>query len=1654
MISFTPVEALQVNTATSGSQSPPKVLLLDDGRLLYVWIDNATADNGTDMEIQARIYNADGTPATGQISLNSLAAVDGWNEYDWDNLDVDLLPDGKVMLSYVRNTDEAGDDEPVFAIVEPTAGGLNIVVPTTTIQTNDTTTFESPPVTTVLDNGTVLFVWSKNGGADDTTSMTLQGRIYNPATQTFTGPEFRVGNVAVDGSNGYDVDNLSVIQLTNGNVVVSWVRANPEVGQDEPVYTILSQTGAVIRPTTEIEGTDDETQISEWESPAQIVALSDGRWMATWVNDGLADNRTSMTIEARIFNADGTPATGDIRIGTSGVDGSDEADNPAFNITEIGGGRVVIGYARNLAFGDTLPVFTIIDPATGTTIASEISIAQFPDHPWAGPPVIEALGTSGYFVAVFADGNQYNNGPTGLNFRIFDVNGNPVTGDVQLAAAESGAAMSGLGNFDWSSVDVVYNPTNGTFVVGWVGTNDGSGTGVFSSGPIDVSGFTGDGPGMPPTDEVVVGGETDEVLGDVLDLSGMTEDVTVTFSAPETGVATEAATGDRLVFSEIERIVLGSGDDTVIGAAGAETIAGGGGNDQLMGAGGNDLLDGGSGDDVLMGGAGADTLIGGTGADALFGGDGDDDLLLGAGDLAEGGLGDDEFRVDPTLPGASGITVVGGEGGEEALLDATNNPDGRVGDVLDLRGLGQVVVAYTDNNPAAESGTATYFNSAGEQITITFSEIERVLTDADGVVSGLDAAETMAPGYIDAQGDQIDGTDGNDDSIRGNGGNDVIRAGQGNDTVSGGSGNDTIDGGAGNDTLSGDDGDDTFLLNPGFGTDSIQGGETGETLGDTLDARGLTEAVTVSFDSTEAGTVTGPSGTASFAEIERVLTGSGDDTVDGSGATGPLDVATGAGDDSLVGGAGDDRLAAGPGADVVAGGAGDDLIDLGAGDGVADTVVVADGDGADTVSGFAPPVLDAAGQPTTPNDLLDVTGLTDAAGNPLDVADVTVLVDGNGDPVLSFPNGESVTLAGVDPDLFRDPVTGVPNLDALAAIGIPDRRDGAVDGTAGADSIGPGFVDDEGDAVDGADGLNDTISAGAGNDTVDAGLGDDSVLGGDDDDVLSGGIGNDTIIGGTGDDQLFGGDGDDSLVGGEGNDTVDGGDGADFINTRTSPGLGVPNTALVFPDDPNTPQNESLLFSYPADADPDNDRDSVLGGAGNDTILTGDDDDTIFGGAGADQIDAGFDADLVFGGADDDSIQGGEGRDTLYGDDGDDVLYGGLSPLDPNFALSAAYDLEDAGQGTAADPDPLNNIDVLYGGDGNDRLYGLDDADQLFGGAGNDTLDGGIDNDQLFGGEGDDLLLGGQGRDTLDGGAGVDTLTGGAGVDVFVADGTGDLITDFDAVEGVGNNDPSDNDFVDLSAYYNETTLAAWNAANPGQTYGNPLGWLRADQADGILQEAGGLRLQKDGAAILGGALAAENTGVICFAAGTMIVTKAGERLVESLEVGDLVLTMDHGYQPIRWIGSKVVEGKGNLAPVEFDAGVLHNTRKLRVSPQHRMFLSGQKAQLLFGEAEVLAVARHLVDGKTVRQVECAEVEYFHILFDEHEIIYAEGAPSESFHPGQQGWGALAEETRKEILTLFPELGTIGFAAYGESARMTLKAHEARLAREALLFAS
>lgn len=177
-------------------------------------------------------------------------------------------------------------------------------------------------------------------------------------------------------------------------------------------------------------------------------------------------------------------------------------------------------------------------------------------------------------------------------------------------------------------------------------------------------------------------------------------------------------------------------------------------------------------------------------------------------------------------------------------------------------------------------------------------------------------------------------------------------------------------------------------------------------------------------------------------------------------------------------------------------------------------------------------------------------------------------------------------------------------------------------------------------------------------------------------------------------------------------------------------------------------------------------------------------------------------------------------------------------------------------------------------------------------------------------------------------------------------------------------------------------------------------------------------------------------TGVPCFTRGTLINTSYGLQSVESLRVGDHVITED-GPSDVLWIGRRFVsaeEMRANekLRPIRILAGALGNglpRRDLVVSRQHRMMLRSKIAERMFGEKQVLLPAVRLTGLPGIFIDKDAEtVEYFHILLENHAIIKAEGAPTESLFTGTQLLEALSEEARDELLTLFPEIADLDHA--------------------------
>jgi hypothetical protein len=135
----------------------------------------------------------------------------------------------------------------------------------------------------------------------------------------------------------------------------------------------------------------------------------------------------------------------------------------------------------------------------------------------------------------------------------------------------------------------------------------------------------------------------------------------------------------------------------------------------------------------------------------------------------------------------------------------------------------------------------------------------------------------------------------------------------------------------------------------------------------------------------------------------------------------------------------------------------------------------------------------------------------------------------------------------------------------------------------------------------------------------------------------------------------------------------------------------------------------------------------------------------------------------------------------------------------------------------------------------------------------------------------------------------------------------------------------------------------------------------------------------------------------VSFFAGTQITLASGAQVpVEKLQIGDMVLTLDHGPRPIRWIGHQTRRATGAAAPIRITAGTLHAARDLLLSPEHRLFVWQRHDTLGTGRAEVLVKAALLVNGSSVMRDEGGHIDSYQLLFDGREVIFAEGIAVES----------------------------------------------------------
>jgi hypothetical protein len=632
---------------------------------------------------------------------------------------------------------------------------------------------------------------------------------------------------------------------------------------------------------------------------------------------------------------------------------------------------------------------------------------------------------------------------------------------------------------------------------------------------------------------------------------------------------------------------------------------------------------------------------------------------------------------------------------------------------------------------------------------------------------------------------------------------------------------------------------------------------------------------------------------------------------------------------------------------------------------------------------------------------------------------VVGFVDGNtGD--LDTLQTVTVSSTLLDPSLNGQPVeiriikTGQDNeelhIDNVRASYSVLGPDGIVDGTNGDDTIGVGYVDAAGDAVtNGAD----IISSGAGNDIVNAG------------------DGNDIIDGGAGNDSMSGGDGNDVFVATEGTDTISGGAGTNTYNATGDAQSG------YSPD----LQDEAIVVNVGTQG-VDGSNDPGTYGDGSISLLNSggsasfEDIQVFIAGEGQDSGVVGGGVNLLSGSPTIPADDGNTDYNTVNVDGGEDDAKKITSSSDKADGIEEVFFAQDAGS--------FSNYKFRFSGNNGDDDGGDGEQDILFFDLEtfNDTfaLEIASENGTDFATQDQVVFTNATSR--------VDNNDGTVTVTYIGSNGNPHTVTvnpDNAEVLVYGDQTPIEaNDVINLSEAVrpvevvgidnNATGTFTPADGGPDITFG-PSGLTFSDILTGTNPVGSYNITGGDESGTIGGIefqnFEEVNFSVACFVRGTLIKTINGEVPIERLAVGDQVMTLDNGLQSIKWIGNtscsrSFLNQNPNLNAIEIQKDALGHgfpQKTLRVSPQHRFLIRSKISERLFGQSEVLVSAKKLLPLQGVRVLsDEPEIEYWHMLFSQHEIVWSNGALTESLFTGREAMKGVSMEAAKEISMLFPEI--------------------------------
>jgi Ca2+-binding RTX toxin-like protein len=572
-----------VNSTPEDGQFSPRTTALVDGRFVVAWNTN---DNGTDLDIRARVYEADGSAAGDDFIVSTNAAG---NQVDPD---VTTLSDGRFIITW--QTGNPGQDVEIRARIFNADGapaGVDFALEATTAGG-----YSTAPTVEALADGRFVVAWSFEGD--------IRARIYE-SDGTSAAPELIVGtrqqNLQI---------NPTIAVLSDGRIVVAW-ESYESAPSGEIRARILNADGTAAGPVLQVSPAGFDIHVN-----SVIAALPDGRFMVVWQS---SNDSEEFDLHARVYNADGKPAGADFFL-TSTPDIDEEWPSVAV----LPDGRVLIAWHTALRtefgefFKDEVLRTAIVDPSIFAGAAAA--------EAWTGGAGVDTLyGGGGLDILYGAAGNDTISGGAGDD-AVYGGNGADVLqGDAGNDRMAGGAGDDRIGGGDGmdtlsgdAGLDVISGGAGDDAIYGGADADTLQG----DQGRDRISGGAGN-------DRIGGGHDDDTLQGDAGNDS---------VSGGQGNDALGGGDGDDYLNGDQgnDKLSGGQGNDRLSGGLGDDYLNGDQGNDKLSGGQGNDRLSGGLGDDYLNGDQGNDVLAGGRGVDVLRGGEGVDRFVFSSpGDAAD-----------------------------------------------------------------------------------------------------------------------------------------------------------------------------------------------------------------------------------------------------------------------------------------------------------------------------------------------------------------------------------------------------------------------------------------------------------------------------------------------------------------------------------------------------------------------------------------------------------------------------------------------------------------------------------------------------------------------------------------------------------------------------------------------------------------------------------------------------------------------------------------------------------------------------------------------------------------------------------------------------------------------------------------------------------